>query len=294
MSIRPDWAAIADSMPPELSDEEQQQLWLIECKKWLGSIADEFGGSYRIAESENFLILSDESDRYVDVFSSFLERTLKRILKTLNGIAADDGFGKHVAVIFKDSDEYYRYVSLFYPEEGEFGMSAGMYINEGYGHFIFPSQDITYAEPTAVHELTHACLSHLPIPLWLDEGLAVLMEDALAGNHLYLDQEIVSRHQAFWNLQTIQEFWSGDSFSRIDEGQELSYNLAHVLVRNLVQNFEVFAQFCNLANYSDAGEQAAQEVLGCSLAHLVGSFLGEGDFKPRDKVGFRKGLMDEH
>ena len=44
MSIRPDWAAIADSMPPDLSDEEQQQLWLIECKKWLGSIADEFGG----------------------------------------------------------------------------------------------------------------------------------------------------------------------------------------------------------------------------------------------------------
>ncbi len=86
MSIRPDWAAIADSMPPELSDEEQHQLWLIECKKWLGTIADEFGGSYRIAESENFLILSDESDRYVDVFSSFLERTLKRILKTLDGI----------------------------------------------------------------------------------------------------------------------------------------------------------------------------------------------------------------
>jgi len=79
---------------------------------------------------------------------------------------------------------------MFYPEEGEFDLSSGMYINEGYGHFVFPAQDINFAEPIAVHELTHVCVVHLPIPLWLNEGMAVLMEDVLADNHLFLDKSM--------------------------------------------------------------------------------------------------------
>ena len=154
-----------------------------------------------------------------------------------------------------------------------------MYINEGYGHFVFPSQDIDYAEPIAVHELTHACLVHLPIPLWLNEGMAVLMEDVLAGNSLFLDKEIVERHQKYWNEETIQGFWSGESFMAIDEGQELSYNLAHIVSRNISQDFTAFIKFCNCSNYEDAGELAAQECLGLSLTQAVGSFLGEGNWQ---------------
>jgi hypothetical protein len=30
-----------------------------------------------------------------------------------------------------------------------------------------------------VHELTHNLLCHLPIPLWLNEGLAVLIEQTV-------------------------------------------------------------------------------------------------------------------
>lgn len=283
MSIKPDWNEVALRIGGDLSHDDLHSEWSKECRKWLESIASEFGSGYRVEESQNFSIMSNESDRYIHVFTEFLERTLKRILHTLDGVASDEGFGKHVALIFQDIDQYYEYIGMFMPDEGEFGLSSGMYINEGYGHFVFPSQDIDYAEPIAVHELTHACLAHLPIPLWLNEGMAVLMEDVLAGNHLFLDKEMVERHQRYWNKDTIQGFWSGESFMAIDEGQELSYHLAHILVRNISRDYPAFSKFINHASFEDAGESAAQENLGLSLTQIVGSFLGEGSWQPVSK-----------
>jgi len=172
MNIKPDWNEIALGIGEGLSHDDLNSEWSKECNNWLEAVANEFGDDYSIGESPNFSIMSSESDRYVRVFSEFLERTLKRILNTLDGIASDEGFGKHVALIFQDIDQYYEYVCMFFPDEGKFGLSSGMYINEGYGHFVFPAQDIEYAEPIAVHELTHACLAHLPIPTWLNEGMA--------------------------------------------------------------------------------------------------------------------------
>ena len=70
----------------------------------------------------------------------------------------------------------------------------------------------------------------------------------------------------------------------IDEGQELSYNLAHILVRNISQNFSAFSKFSNHAHYEDAGESAAQEILGLSLTQIVGSFLGGGGWQPDGRL----------
>ena len=288
MSIKPDWNEIALKIGEGLSHDELQSKWAMECHKWLESIASKFGDDYRVEETLNFSIMSNESDRYIKVFSSFLERTLKRVLRALNGIASDEGFGKHVAMIFQDIEQYYEYVEVFLPDEGEFGLSSGMYINEGYGHFVFPSQDVDIAEPIAVHELTHACLAHLPIPIWLNEGLAVVMEDVFAGNHLYLDKEILAKHERYWNRETIQEFWNGDSFFATDEGQELSYNLAHILVRNMSKDFEAFKDFVNKASFEDGGEKSCIDNLGCSLKNFVETFLGTGNWAPAKELNKSK------
>lgn len=215
------------------------------------------------------------------LFSSFLERMRIRILETLKGVAADEGYGKHVALVFKDVDQYYEYTSQFYPDDGEFGLSAGVYINEGYGHFAFPSQDISIAEPIAAHELTHACLAHLPIPTWLNEGIAVVMEEVLVGVSPYINSELLLRHRRYWNSETINGFWRGDSFHAIDEGQELSYSLAQMLVRNISKDYQAFSSFCRAVKSDDAGEAAAIQFLGVSLQALIEPLLGEGDWCPR-------------
>jgi hypothetical protein len=208
-----------------------------------------------------------------------------RILETLKGVSADKGYGKHVAIVFADVDKYYDYTSLFYPEEGEFGLSAGVFINEGYGHFAFPSQEISIAEPIAAHELTHACLAHLPLPVWLNEGIAVVMEEVLAGVSQYINNEVILRHRNYWNERSIQDFWGGDSFHATDEGQELSYSLAQIIVRNISKDYSAFSAFCLAATSEDAGESAATEFLGVSLQELISALLGNGNWVPEIRLG---------
>jgi len=280
MNIKPDWETIATKLHTNATEEESNKFWTEECSKWLEAIKNHFNGDYKIIETKNFFLLSDETDKYNKVFSEFLEATLKRILFTLKDLASDEGYGKHVAIVFTDNDQYYDYISLFYPEEGTFGLSSGTHINEGYGHFVFPTQNLEFAEPIATHELTHACLNHLPIPLWLNEGIAVSMEETLSNIPLHLDNEVFAKHQSYWTTDTIQKFWTGDSFFAPDQSQELSYNLAHVLVKNISVNYEVFAEFAKNAFFEDAGEQASQDYLGCSLSEVVQTFLGEGNWGP--------------
>ena len=289
MNIRPDWNEVSERLGQNFKADELHSAWTIECNKWLGDLVSHFGSDYRIVETQNFSLVSNESDRYIKVFSDFLERTLSRILKTLPGIANDEGYGKHVAIIFKDMDQYYDYVSLFYLEEGEFGLSSGMYINEGYGHFAFPHEDINLAEPIAVHELTHACLAHLPIPTWLNEGLAVFMEEVLAGIGLEMNNEVMTDHQRFWNPANIQNYWTGESFHMADEGQGLSYHLSHLLTRNISKDYDAFARFVNDAHYMDAGAGSCINNLGVSLSQLVGVALGDGQWEPSQDA-LNKGL----
>src|SRR5262245_56107996 len=48
-----------------------------------------------------------------------------------------------------------------------------MHISPGCSHFVTMKPDLYSVEPVVVHEMTHGCLSHLPIPAWLNEPAGV-------------------------------------------------------------------------------------------------------------------------
>ena len=278
---RPDWSAIAEQIQA-LPESEWQNEWASWSKAWLDRILAQLPGAYKITETSNFLVLSSEEDRYVALLGRFFERALASITSQLDGIASDEGYGKHVVLVFKEQDSYYNYLSYFYPEEGEFILSSGIFLNAGYGHFAFPFLEMSEAEATSAHELTHACLAHLPIPLWLNEGFAVTMEDELcASQPLRMERERMDEHRQFWDADTIQEFWSGESFNRTDEGSNLSYELARFCLRALSHEFEDIKAFANTASYEDAGESAAISVYGGSLGGLIHQFFGDGVWSPK-------------
>lgn len=284
---RPDWNAIGELVNAN-PDNTWQRGWEEWSKRWLDSILEQLPGSYRIEESENFLVLSGQEDRFVQLLSQFLERALRQILAGLDGIADDEGYGKHIVLMFDEQETYYKYKSYFYPDEGEFILSSGTFLNAGYGHFAFPFMEMFEAEATSAHELTHACLKHLPIPLWLNEGFAVTMEDEICGSvPLRMDNERLAEHASFWNGETIQEFWSGASFNRTDQGSDLSYELARYCLRALSHEYDVFAAFANTASYEDGGEAAAIESYGGSLGGVIHQFFGEGDWSPNPAVWFQ-------
>lgn len=279
---RPDWDAIWSGIEPVEDEAERASLWAAAGRKWLGDLTGVLGPDYAVHDLNGFWVVSNRPAANLKGIGAHLKKARARILAELDGIAADDPVCPLAILWLEDETQYYEYVSYFYPESGEFAFSGGMFLRGGYPHFVFPHYDeMGQLERVVSHELTHALVRHLPLPLWLNEGMAVTLEEMIAGvPHAAINVQTLSEHRGYWDSALVQKFWSGESFSQSDEGCGLSYALAQLLVLNLGHEFARFRAFAIGSDYADAGEAAAQEVFGVSLGYLIGGFLGEGDWAP--------------
>jgi len=277
---QPDWKLIGQYIRATAGEDHLKEAWHKASLQWLGVIKEKLGPGHLIFESPNFLLLSTKTKNSAIYVLNVAENALKRIRDDLKDLAWRWEHGKHAIIIIEDVDEYYHYISHFYSEEGDFATSGGIFIGSGYCHTVLALHtDYTL---TLIHELTHLCVSPLQIPRWLNEGLATTTEARVVGRRASrLDDEIFERHTAYWNKQTIQDFWSGKSFRTPGEPSELSYSLAEILVDNVRTDCGPdFHPFVRDAKIEDGGEAAALQHLGASLNEVAITFLGEGDWTP--------------
>jgi hypothetical protein len=282
---RPDWGAINGWLRVFAKREELNTLWEQFTRFWLQRLRTRLGGEYAVAESENFQLLSELTPKTRESLLAFCESARARIGRVVGEVDSGETYGKHVILRFTDNDDYYAYISHFHAD-GEYASSGGIFLRDGYYHIAFPHvwSDEENRRVLA-HELTHNLLVNLPLPLWLNEALAMAFESDLAGGMIgALTPELAKLHHEYWDEETIQEFWRGDSFSKV-EGQELAYSLSQVLL-DLIHNdirppHEEFRRFVLRADWGDAGAIAAREHLDIALENLVASFLGPGEWKPR-------------
>lgn len=279
---RPYWAGVYADVKQYHVDANQYELWCDIARSWLNRLVSSLPSTYTLHESDMFMLVTSAPANYVATFQACIERTFKQITGTLHGIAADDGLGKYAIILFDDIDLFYAYRSYFYGNKGVCEIDSGGYINRGYRHFVFPRQELSHMHNILAHEITHALLSHLSIPAWLNEGMAVNTEDLITRSAPpRMGNEMHARHRLYWAAEEIQEFWSGGSFYRSGEGQELSYHLAQLAVHSLFQDYNAFVRFTNKAHHADGGEAAIKEVYKGSLANLITQYLGEGDWAPK-------------
>jgi hypothetical protein len=284
---RPDWTVIRDWTEQHVAEEALDDAWTQLAQQWLEQLQRALPANYGIAQSEEFLLLSAADSATNGRLLRWCESFREKILDTLEGVARDEGYGKHVVLAFHDWETYYDYVADFYPDTGEFALSGGIFLDCGYGHFAVSTRSDHQLDRTIAHELTHAMLRHLPLPLWLNEGVTQVVEDLLIGSsHFRMDPELALRHRSYWNEESIHSFWSGDSFYFPDDGQELSYSLAQVLFRNLASDYpRRILDFLGAARFSDAGDEALLAACGVSLADRAAQFLGPGNWRPRSDYG---------
>lgn len=278
------WDALDAQVPQSDDPKVLDAFWTAVACTWLQKLKQALGDGYNIVESERFLLISSLAPRPAQVMLDYAEKTRRRILMLLEGIAHDTESGKVCILVFRDVDTYYQYVSNYYPSDGEFAQSGGMFLQFGYGHFVFTEADMLQMEPTIAHELTHCLMQHLPIPAWLNEGIAVNTEHRLSppiGRPLETPAELQQMHLAFWNESTIQEFWSGKSWNRAGDSNKLSYDMAANLVRLAAADRNAFRAFANSANLADSGTSAAANTLGYPIEHLAEAVLGEGPWAPQ-------------
>ncbi|MGH8100806.1 MAG: hypothetical protein ACREIW_05880, partial [Chthoniobacterales bacterium] len=193
--------------------------------------------------------------------------------------------GKHAVLRFSSEDQYYRYIAYF-DSEGDYAGEGGFF-PRGYMHIAYLRKDIPGRDRRIlVHELTHNMLRPVPLPLWLDEALAILFENDIAGDRkeALVTPELANEHRNYWNSNTIQEFWRGDSFLKAD-ASKLAYGMARILLDFIVTDIRPapveFRDFVLHADRKDAGEAAARDCLGVELSDLVSAFLGPGEWAPR-------------
>ena len=258
----------------------RNEAWALCERAWLAHLAQALGPAFLVRSEGDTLLLSSLDARAAHVVLEYVNRTRSRVLRVLEGIAADDEMGKDIVILFDDDEGYYRYVSHHYPEAGAFALSGGMCIHDGgCVHFVSVKHEQHALEPVIAHETTHAMLAHLPLPLWLNEGLAVNTERRLSppvAGPRHTDvgvHQMHRRHVEFWGCDEIQEFWSGASFGRPDQGNELSYDLARILVEQFAADWPRFVQFVNAAQRDDGGEAAARSCLGLALGDAVAAVL---------------------
>ena len=270
-----DWDAAQQWVGGIAGAAAQARAWS-ECERaWLEHLRVTLGPEYQLREHGTALLLSTLEKNVAEATLAFVNQTLQRVVRILDGVAHVPEWGHDILVVFDDDDTYYRYVAHYYSEEGEFAGSGGMYINAGCGHFATVKADLRAIEPVIAHELAHACLSHLPIPAWLNEGIAVNTERRLfplPGSPATSPQQMHARHRKFWGPVEIQQFWSGKSFLRADEGNELSYDLARIIVSQFA-TWDYFRPFVLSANVEDGGASAAAEHLGVYLGDAVSTLL---------------------
>jgi len=288
---RPDWEIIAAWVEAHVAEAEYESTWSNLARDWCDTLAAALPSGYARSESDNFLMLANGDGKFAERQLAWCEHARRKILDTLPGVARDEGYndggyGKHVVFCFY-TEEYYTYIADSSPEEGEFGGSSGTFIDRGYGHFVLQRIDGAATDRVIAHELNHALVRHLSLPIWLDEGLTQVMEDMIVEtSYFQVDAEIVRRHRRYWNAKSIDTFWSGESFFSADEGQELSYHLAQVLFRNLMADYpRNILDFLAAADYSDAGNAALLKVCGVALESRVAQFLGAGDWSPGARYG---------
>lgn len=280
---RPNWKTIRSFIEGRFSSDQKGDAWSGAAELWLAQLAHDLGGASHVYASENFLCLSDLPRETARSVLSYAE-SVRGIIRGVLGQAAWSGYsGKHVLLVFSDQDDYFTYISYFYGD-GAHAMSSGIFIRTGYAHIALPYSGAWSTEHVLPHEMTHNLLCHLPIPVWLNEGLAVTIENRVSRHGLRLDQELIERHRSFWAENNIQEFWSGASFQVPGDSIELSYSLAEVFVNLLSEKGSGFVSFIASANWRDAGQDAALNTLNLDLGELAAGFLGPGSWRPQRKV----------
>jgi hypothetical protein len=280
----------------------QQPYWRALFQQWfttLGPILQAHSeyapNGFRWVWHKDFILLSPLDQRRTEVLARYCERSARHICRVIPGLAQMSKDGALPIIVFPDADTYGHYTAHFFADDEAGIASAGMFVLAqdddspalprttpsdiaGFGHFILLADEIDRAEPTLVHEMTHALLSHLDLPLWINEGIATAVERGIAlapadpAFVINRQQDLLRRHRQYWTESTKPSFWDGSAFQS-GHSSELAYDMAYRIVFELARDMPAFTAFAKAADPIDGGAQAAESIYGLAIDVLLDGHL---------------------
>ena len=102
---RVDWDRVAQVIDTTVPEEEQGEAWDGVALQWVGILRDELGGSYRLSESEDYILLSEYNDEQVKYLLRVTAKAHSIISVNLGHLAATGGAARNVLLLFSDLDD---------------------------------------------------------------------------------------------------------------------------------------------------------------------------------------------
>lgn len=280
---RPNWIVIREWILKNVSESEQPAAWDDAAMQWLEALDTALGGGYQVVIAEHFLFFLPDGHEQRRHIADFGEMLHTQISLKLQHVGKKNWPGRLPVLLFGTDEAYFEYKSTYF-QAGEYGSSgAACMRDEDYVHIIVRGLNPESMQPAFAHELTHAFVSHLDLPQWLEEGLTQYVEDGFRSpwSQFALDAKSAKELREYWRLHGFANFWWEAGFYLPDEGQKHSYALSATLMKILIQDDKPqLNEFLREARRADAGESSAMATLGLSLSQLASEFLGAGDWTP--------------
>lgn len=244
---RADWQAIDNWVNANISPIDTEAAYTDAALAWVTKLCEDLGGDYFILQSNQTILLCDQPRDRAHWLLDYTGQVATTIKNHLGQTAWAGAFGQKVVLLFSDEDDYYQYLS-YHSQDGEQASSGGVCIHSGYTHIAIPWHgQLDTAANTIVHELTHDCLSHLPLPLWLNEGIAVTVQKAIAPPEHGLTQSDHSK------LSTTMMNWRSDTSA---SGPRRTFKVfgqaLHFSFRAIRMNSATVSPKCSLNCYLNA------------------------------------------
>lgn len=206
-------------------------------------------------------------------------RSLTMLQSSLAPIRGDAPIPPFALVALATNADYLSFISHFYPDDGHWATTGGLYLAGDEDHFpilainTVPGHGV---ENTVAHELTHHALRDRNLPPWLEEGYTQMMEERLTGhNNFELTHELADQQRDRWQGYALSAFLDGSAFhSPEDEDQKLAYHLSQWIIRRALdespKKFFAFTRDCLLHD----PEEACLKNLGQTPQELIHHLTG--------------------
>lgn len=279
---RVNWDLVRDWVEQNIPLQNRTQAWSTIAQEWLEAVNHTLGGTYQTIGSEKIILLVPADFKRGAVLLELAEAGLRELAKLLGGLPRQKQIGPLVIILLREQVSYFRYVASI-EQDVDSAWSPGICVNDGYIHVVLRPAPLQSLRSTLLREVVHACLIELNLPRWLEVAIAKWVEESADTNaarfSVNADEAIQLRR--YWKTHPLSSFWWGNGFDVPHEGRQFCDQLAQIMIRQLYADHrEKLAQFVRTSSVYDAGEAAAQQLLGMSLASVAAQFLGPGPWKP--------------
>ncbi len=245
---------------------------------WLDRVRDELKRDYRRWRHADVEGLAPLEGNIAPRLAAIGDAASRRVPHYLRGLVEGRDAGPVALVALAGQKDYYTFIDPFQPREGEFATSGGVYIGGAPLPIIaMPIDGAKFAmEWVVAHEMTHHVLADLNLPVWIEEGLTQMMEEAVGGKpYASLTLNDIRDHREYWDERSLERYFAGGSFSHAHgPEQRLAYQLSEAIVRTqMADRPKMFLRFMREACGTEDGREAARSVLGCELRALGGALV---------------------